>query len=43
MRDKIPTNVNVNGCAVCLKSNYYKMGIVNFLPQIGGASMLRQE
>jgi hypothetical protein len=36
MRDKIPTNVDVNGCAVCLKSNYYKMGIVNFLPQIGG-------
>lgn len=32
----IPTNVDINSCAVCIKSNYYKMGCVNFQPQVGG-------
>lgn len=32
----IPINVDVNGCAVCIKSNYFKMGCVNFQPQVGG-------
>jgi len=32
----IPTNVDVNGCAVCIKSNYFKMGCANFQPQVGG-------
>lgn len=32
----IPTNVDINGCAVCIKSNYFKMGCVNFQPQVGG-------
>ena len=39
----IPTNVDINSCAVCIKSNYYKMGCVNFQPQVGGASMQPQE
>ena len=32
----IPTNVDINGCAVCIKSNYFKMGCTNFQPQVGG-------
>lgn len=37
MRKKmIPTNVDIDGCAVCIKSNYFKMGSVNFQPQVGG-------
>lgn len=32
----IPTNVDARGCAVCIKSNYYKMGCKNFQPQTGG-------
>ena len=32
----IPTNVDINGCAVCIKSNYFKMGCINFQPQVGG-------
>ena len=34
----IPTNVDINSCAVCIKSNYYKMGCVNFQPQVGGGN-----
>ena len=33
---QIPTNTDADGSAVCIKSNYYKMGCVNFQPQIGG-------
>ena len=33
---RIPTNTDADGSAVCIKSNYYKMGCVNFQPQIGG-------
>lgn len=36
MRKRIPTNTDFDGCAVCIKSNYYKMGCVNFQPQLGG-------
>ena len=43
MRKRIPTNTDFDGCAVCIKSNYYKMGCVHFQPQLGGASMLLQE
>ena len=34
----LPTNVDVDGCAVCIKSNYFKMGCTNFQPQVGGVS-----
>lgn len=33
---KIPTNTDSDGCAVCIKSNYFKMGVKNFQPQVGG-------
>ena len=33
---RIPTNTDVDGSAVCIKSNYFKMGCINFQPQIGG-------
>ena len=33
---RIPTNIDSEGCAVCIKSNYYKMGSKNFQFQIGG-------
>lgn len=36
---RIPTNTDADGSAVCIKSNYYKMGCINFQPQIGGGSM----
>jgi hypothetical protein len=32
----IPTNTDIDGASVCIKSNYYKMGCTNFQPQIGG-------
>lgn len=42
-KDMIPTNTDANGLSLCIKSNYFRMGGVNFLPQIGGGSMLPQE
>lgn len=36
---RIPTNTDADGSAVCIKSNYYKMGCVNFQPQIGGGEV----
>lgn len=33
---QIPINTDVGGSAVCIKSNYFKMGCINFQPQIGG-------
>lgn len=38
LKKRIPTNVDVNGCAICIKSNYYKMGCTNFQPQVGGGN-----
>jgi hypothetical protein len=32
----IPTNTDIDGASVCIKSNYYKTGCTNFQPQIGG-------
>jgi hypothetical protein len=43
MRNRIPTNTDSDGCAVCIKSNYFKMGSRNFKPQVGGGSMLPLE
>lgn len=35
-KERKPTNTDADGCAVCIKSNYFKMGIANFVPQVGG-------
>lgn len=31
MRQIIPINTDKDGCASCIKANYYKMGMTNFL------------
>ena len=36
MKRLIPTNTDRDGVAVCIKSNYFKMGSKNFQPQTGG-------
>lgn len=36
MRKRVLTNTDSDGAAVCIKSNYYKMGSRNFQPQVGG-------
>ena len=43
MKILIPTNTDIDGCAICIKANYYKMGTKNFSPQIGGGDLLHQE
>ena len=34
--EKIPTNTDKDGCAVCIKANYKGMSGANFKPQVGG-------
>ena len=43
MKKRILTNVDSDGCAVCIKSNYFKMGSKNFQPQVGGGNTQPQE
>ena len=35
----IPINTDGDECSVCIKSNYFKMGVANFVPQMGGENM----
>lgn len=34
--ERIPTNTDKHGCAVCIKANYKGMSGANFKPQVGG-------
>lgn len=40
MKRLIPTNTDRDGVAVCIKSNYFKMGSKNFQPQTGGVGLI---
>ena len=36
MRTTILINTDNEGNAICIKANYFKMGMKNFIPQVGG-------